>query len=88
MSELVPGDDIPQDSEAFLGYLVSLVEQGRRFAAVQVNAALTLTYWLVGRAISVNTLRDGRAGYGREILASLGQELGAPGSGLVSTSRI
>ena len=77
MSELVPGDDIPQDSEAFLGYLVNLVEQGRRVAAVQVNAALTLTYWLVGRAILVNTLRNGRADYGREILASLGQELGA-----------
>ena len=77
MSELVPGDDIPQDSEAFLGYLVNLVERGRRVAAVQVNAALTLTYWLVGRAISVNTLRNGRADYGREILASLGQELGA-----------
>ena len=76
MSELVPGDDIPQDGEALLGYLVNLVEQGRRVAAAQVNAALTLTYWLVGRAISVNTLQNGRADYGREILASLGQELG------------
>jgi len=77
MSELVPTDDIPQDGEAFVAYVVALVEQGRRVAAVQVNAALTVTYWLVGRAISVNALRNGRADYGREILASLGQELGA-----------
>lgn len=75
MSELVPRDDIPQDDEEFLGYVVSLVEQGRRLAAVQVNAALTVTYWLVGRAVAVNTLRNGRADYGRQILASLGQEL-------------
>lgn len=76
MSELVPGDDIPEDEQALLGYLIHIVEEGRRVAAVQVNATLTVTYWLVGRAISVNTLRDGRAEYGRAILASVGQELG------------
>ena len=76
MSELVPGDDIPEDEQALLGYLVHIVEEGRRVAAVQVNATLTVTYWLVGRAISVNILRDGRAEYGRAILASVGQELG------------
>jgi predicted nuclease of restriction endonuclease-like (RecB) superfamily len=76
MSELVPGDDIPEDEQALLGYLVHIVEEGRRVAAVQVNATLTVTYWLVGRAISANILRDGRAEYGRAILASVGQELG------------
>jgi hypothetical protein len=77
MSDLVPSDVVPQDEEALLGYLVDLVEQGRRVAAVQVNAALALTYWLIGRAIALNTLRNGRADYGRAILAALGQELGA-----------
>lgn len=77
MSELVPGDDVPEDEEALLGYLVRIVEEGRRVAAVQVNATLTMTYWLVGRAISVNTLRNGRADYGRQILATLSPELGA-----------
>nr|WP_300150837.1 PDDEXK nuclease domain-containing protein [Propionicimonas sp.] len=77
MSELIPGDDVPQDEGELLGYLVDLVERGRRVAAVQVNASLTLTYWLVGQAISVHVLRDGRAGYGKEILGSLSQELGA-----------
>jgi predicted nuclease of restriction endonuclease-like (RecB) superfamily len=75
MSELVPGDDIPEGEEALLGYLVGIVEEGRRVAAVQVNSMLTMTYWLVGRAISVNTLRNGRADYGRRILGSLSQEL-------------
>lgn len=76
MTDLVPGDDIPNSENALLGYLVELVEQGRRVAAIQVNAALTQTYWLVGRAITINSLRNGRADYGREILATLGQELG------------
>lgn len=77
MSELVPTDDVPSDGEGLLAYVVDLVERGRRVAAVQVNAALTLTNWLVGRAISVHSLRDGRAEYGRRILATLSQELGA-----------
>jgi predicted nuclease of restriction endonuclease-like (RecB) superfamily len=75
MSELIPGDDVPRDEGELLGYLIELVERGRRVAAVQVNAALTLTYWLVGHAISVHVLRDGRADYGKEILATLSQEL-------------
>lgn len=77
MSELIPTDDIPQDDAGLLDYVVDLVERGRRMAASQVNATLTITYWHVGRAISVHSLRDGRAEYGRSILASLGQELGA-----------
>lgn len=77
VNDLVAGDDVPQDESAFVGYVVSLVEQGRRAAAVQVNVALTTTYWLVGHAISINVLRSGRADYGREILATLAQELAA-----------
>jgi predicted nuclease of restriction endonuclease-like (RecB) superfamily len=57
--------------------LVGIIEAGRRPAAVEANATLTLTYWLVGRAIFINTLRNQRAEYGKEILASLGQELTA-----------
>lgn len=91
MNELVPGDDVPEDVDALLGYLVDLVERGRHAAAVQVNAALTTTYWLVGRAISVNVLRNARAEYGREILATLGHELGrrfGPGFEPSSLSRM
>ena len=75
MSELVPRDDIPDDEGALVDYLVKLVEQGRRTAATQVNATLTMTYWLVGRAISIHVLRDGRADYGQQIVASLGRQL-------------
>ena len=77
MSELVPHDDVPEDEAALLDYVVGIVEEGRRVAAVRVNTTLTMTYWLVGRAISINSLRDGRADYGRQILGTLSQELSA-----------
>jgi len=75
MSELVPTDDIPDDEGELVDYLLELVKQGRRTAAIQVNATLTMTYWLVGRAISIHVLRDGRADYGKQIVASLGRQL-------------
>lgn len=75
MSDLVPHDDVPNDESALLEYVADIIHRGRRAAAVQVNATLTLTYWLVGRAISINALRHGRAEYGREILGTLSQEL-------------
>jgi len=65
--ELIPLDDVPQDTDALVSYLSNLIEEGRRVAAVQVNSVLTVTNWLVGRAIAVNLLRDGRAEYGKQI---------------------
>lgn len=87
MSELIPTDDIPQDEAGLLDYVVGVVEHGRGVAAAQVNATLTVTYWHVGRAISVHELRNGRGEYGRAILATLSQEL-APrfGSGFDQTN--
>ena len=43
--------------------------------AQAANAALTLLYWHVGQRIRKEVLKDGRAGYGEEILATLSQEL-------------
>lgn len=77
MTELVPADDVPNDEGELVAYLVNLVENGRRIAAVQVNTTLTMTYWLVGRAISIHSLRDGRADYGKEVVASVGHQLAA-----------
>ncbi|MCR1785392.1 DUF1016 family protein [Nocardioides carbamazepini] len=77
MTELIPTDDIPDDEAGLLDYLVQIVEEGRHTAAMRVNAALTMTYWLVGRAILVNTLRNSRAEYGQQIVATLSHQLKA-----------
>ncbi|WOQ16367.1 PDDEXK nuclease domain-containing protein [Raineyella sp. W15-4] len=75
MTDLVPRDDIPADEEGLFDYVVEIVEQGRRVAASQVNATLTMTHWLVGRAISIHVLRNERAEYGKMIVATLGRKL-------------
>jgi hypothetical protein len=71
--------------------LIELVEHGRRAAAVQVNATLTMTYWLVGRAVSIHALRYGRADYGKQIVASVGRQLSdrfGPGFGRSNLARM
>ncbi|MDF1489852.1 PDDEXK nuclease domain-containing protein [Tessaracoccus caeni] len=53
-----------------------LIEQTRAVVASQANAALTLMNWRIGRMVDVELLKESRAGYGQEIVASLGQQLG------------
>ena len=77
MTDLVPTDDVPDDVDALFVYVAGLVERGRRVASARANAALTMTYWLIGHAISVNLLRQERADYGKEIVATLSRQLTA-----------
>lgn len=55
--------------------LSELIEQGRQQAVVQVNSVLTLTYWHVGTKINEYVLRNKRADYAKEVIASLGRQL-------------
>jgi predicted nuclease of restriction endonuclease-like (RecB) superfamily len=43
--------------------------------ATQTNAALTLMNWQIGRMIDVEVLKEQRAGYDREIVATLSRQL-------------
>jgi hypothetical protein len=54
-----------------------MIEQTREAVARTVNAGMTLLYWRVGRRIQVEILKNQRAEYGGEILATLSQELTA-----------
>jgi predicted nuclease of restriction endonuclease-like (RecB) superfamily len=60
---------------ALLGELRGLIEQARQQVAQAANSALTMLYWQMGQRIQREVLRDGRAGYGVQILATLSQEL-------------
>ena len=52
-----------------LGDLVALIESSRRAAARAVNAAMTASYFLVGRAIVEHEQRGAtRAEYGEKLL--------------------
>jgi predicted nuclease of restriction endonuclease-like (RecB) superfamily len=69
-------------SSALAGYngvlreLSSLIDSARRAAARSVNAVMTSTYFLVGRAIVEEEQRGAkRAAYGEELLERLGADL-------------
>jgi len=53
----------------------SLIESARQYVAQTANATLTMLYWRVGQRIRREVLKDGRAGYGEEIVATLSRQL-------------
>ena len=74
MNEIQPRQSPPMD--ALLNDLKTLIDQARWQVAATVNAALTLLYWQVGQRIRTDLLVEkDRATYGKQILATLSQEL-------------
>lgn len=65
----------PVASSSLLKDLRQMIEETRQRVATTVNAALTMLYWRVGRRINEEILKGARAEYGKEILATLSQEL-------------
>ncbi|NLA28502.1 MAG: DUF1016 domain-containing protein [Propionibacterium sp.] len=63
------------DGTALVDRVSLLIEQTRAVVTAQANAALTLMNWHIGRMIDVEVLKEGRAGYDKEIVASLEQQL-------------
>ncbi|MBE0463545.1 MAG: PDDEXK nuclease domain-containing protein [Halomonadaceae bacterium] len=63
-----------QDS-TLLPELRQLIDVAREQAAIAVNAELTLLYWQLGDRIHREVLRQERAGYGEQIVSSLGRQL-------------
>lgn len=55
----------------------SLIEQARSDVARSVNSALVMLYWQVGKRIRVDVLKQKRALYGEQIVATLSRQLAA-----------
>ncbi len=66
---------IAKPDMALLLELRGLIEQTRRQVAQTANSALTMLYWRMGERIRREALKEGRAAYGAQILATLSQEL-------------
>ena len=58
-----------------LGDIRRLIEETRLAVATSVNAGLTMLYWHIGKRINEEILNGERAEYGKQILATLSQEL-------------
>ena len=66
------GRAAPAGYDSVLTEVVRLLEDSRRASARAVNAAMTATYWEVGRRIVEGEQAGGkRAGYGKELLKRL-----------------
>lgn len=50
-----------------LSELREIINKGKQKVAVQVNSALTLTYWHVGKRINQDFLQNKRADYGNKL---------------------
>jgi predicted nuclease of restriction endonuclease-like (RecB) superfamily len=62
-------------TDSLFGKIKLQIEQARQQVAVQVNQSLTHLYWSIGGLIHQHILEGNRAKYGKEILATLSQEL-------------
>lgn len=55
--------------------LSQLIEQGKQQVAVQVNSAMTMVFWQVGKRINEEILEKERAEYGKNIVATVSSQL-------------
>jgi len=58
-----------------IGDIRRLIETARQNVAIAVNTGLTILYWQIGNRIHQDILKEKRAEYGKEIVATLSQEL-------------
>lgn len=78
----VPGDAAEMaagavDEAALLTELRELVLAARQRIATVANAATTLLYWNIGSRLLTATLQDGRAAYGKQVVATVSRDLTA-----------
>ena len=64
-------------ADRLLGDVRALIEAAREQTARAVNSALVSLYWHIGTRIRQDILRENRAGYGEEIVATLSRLLTA-----------
>ena len=68
-------DLVRVDEKALIADLRGLIHASRQCIAVVANSTTTLLYWHLGRRLLTENLQEGRAEYGKQILATVSQEL-------------
>lgn len=63
------------NQSALIAELRELILSARQSVAQTVNSTLTMLYWQIGRRIRQDVLQSKRAGYGEQIVATLGRQL-------------
>ena len=62
-------------ADTLLAELRGLIESARQHVAQTANVTLTMLYWQVGQRIRHEVLKDGRAEYGEQIVATVSRQL-------------
>ncbi len=65
----------PEQYQSLYTDIKQLISEARSSVVKQVNQTLTLTYWQIGRRISIEILDSNRAEYGKQVLRQLSQQL-------------
>ena len=65
----------PTSTQSLIQDLRQIVEQARCRVALKVNAELTMMYWHIGERINREVLGNQRAEYGKQIIATVAQQL-------------
>ena len=63
------------ENKSLLEDLKNLITSTKEQVAVSVNSSLTLMYWQIGYKINEDILKNSRAEYGKEIIATVSQQL-------------
>ncbi len=62
-------------NEKLLGDLRDLIQETRQNVARNINSALVMLYWRVGKRIRQDILKEKRAEYGEEIVPTVSAQL-------------
>jgi hypothetical protein len=52
-----------------------LIEESKKYVAHTVNTTLSILYWKIGKRINLEVLQNKRAEYGKQIVATVSQQL-------------
>ena len=74
-SEIIEIGQGPGVPSKLIDDIRKLIEETRLAVAFTVNAGLTMLYWQIGRRINEEVLGNTRGDYGKQILATLSQQL-------------
>lgn len=66
---------ILRENEKLLGDLRDLIQEARQNVARNINSALVMLYWRVGKRIRQDVLKEKRAEYGEEIVPTVSAKL-------------
>ena len=64
-----------EKNSALYSDIKQMIEDARSAVAQTVNAGLTMLYWNIGKRINDEILKNKRAGYGKQIVATLSRQL-------------